>query len=98
MERGGYIYILTNSNNKVLYVGVTSNLRDRIWQHKNKHYPNSFSARYNTFKLVYFEGFSLIEEAIAREKQLKAGSRRSKMILIHEFNPDWEDLYDGISD
>jgi putative endonuclease len=69
----GFIYIITNSNNTTLYIGVTSNLHHRILEHKEKRYPNSFSARYNLSKLVYFEHFQMIGDAIAREKQLNEG-------------------------
>lgn len=93
MEKGGWVYITTNRPDGVLYVGVTSDLIQRIGQHKAKHYPNSFSARYNLDQLVYFEEFSSIVEAIAREKQLKAGSRAKKVALIEKNNPRWRDLY-----
>ncbi len=92
MERGGAIYILTNKNNTVLYTGVTSDLRKRLYEHKNKIYATSFTKKYNVSKLVYFEVFSLIEEAIAREKQIKSGSRKKKIELVESINPDWEDL------
>ncbi len=92
MERGGAIYILTNKNNTVLYTGVTSDLRKRLYEHKNKIHPSGFTARYNVSKLVYFEVFSSIEEAIAREKQIKGGSRKKKNQLIDSLNPDWKDL------
>ncbi|MEK6478930.1 GIY-YIG nuclease family protein [Catalinimonas sp. 4WD22] len=82
MERGGYVYIITNTHHTTLYVGMTSNLQRRIQQHKQKYYPRSFSARYNLHKLVYYEVFSRIEEAIAREKQLKSGNRKKKEMLI----------------
>lgn len=98
MERGGYVYILTNKNNTVLYTGVTSNLYNRIQEHTHKKYPNSFSAKYNVTKLVYYEGYSSIEEAIAREKQLKAGSRIKKCNLINAFNPTWNDLVDDVKE
>ena len=98
MQRGGYIYILTNNSNKVLYVGVTSKLYHRIYEHKNKVYPYSFSAKYNIHKLVYYEGFSCIEEAIYREKQLKAGSRKKKLELVNAFYPSWEDLFEDVLD
>ncbi len=98
MERGGYVYILTNKHNKVLYTGVTSKLRKRIYQHKTNYYPKSFTARYNVHKLVYYEGFDSIVEAIAREKQIKAGPRKKKIELINKMNPDWKDLYDTIPD
>jgi putative endonuclease len=90
----GYFYILTNSSNSVLYAGVTSDLRGRILKHKTKRYANSFSARYNVDKLVYFETFETIGEAIKREKQVKGGSRRRKVELINGLNPGWEDLSD----
>ena len=89
----GYIYIVTNYNNTTLYVGVTSDLADRIKQHKNKIFPNSFSAKYNLNKLVYFEQFQMIGDAIAREKQIKAGSRLKKIQLIESLNPEWRDMY-----
>ncbi|HRC32376.1 MAG TPA: GIY-YIG nuclease family protein [Bacteroidia bacterium] len=98
MERGGYIYIITNQNNTTLYVGVTSKLKQRIWEHKNKVYPNSFSAKYNLNKLVYYEGHESIDEAIAREKQLKAGPRKKKEKLILDSNPHWNDLYDYVEE
>jgi len=97
MERGGAIYILTTKKNTALYVGVTSDLFSRITQHKEKKYPKSFTARYNISKLVYYEKFHSIVEAIAREKQLKAGSRQKKIDLINSINPDWNDLYGEIS-
>ncbi len=89
----GFVYIITNLNNTTLYIGVTSDLIQRIKEHKNKKYPNSFSAKYNLVKLVYFEQFQLIEDAIAREKQLKGGSRANKVKLIENVNPDWKDLF-----
>ena len=98
MERGGYIYIVTNKNNTTLYVGVTSHLRDRIYEHKTSADPKSFTARYNLNKLVYYEGFAFIEEAIAREKQLKGGSRNRKLALVNSINADWKDLYDSIQE
>ncbi len=78
MKREGYIYIMTNKNNTTLYIGVTSDLVNRVFEHKNKVYPSSFTARYNLSKLVYFEEYNSIEYAIFREKQLKAGSRDKK--------------------
>lgn len=98
MERGGYIYFMTNINNSVIYTGVTSKLRERFYEHKTRKYPQSFTARYNCHKLVYFESFISIEEAIAREKQLKAGPRSKKEILITRMNPGWNDLSDQIED
>ncbi|MGB1019449.1 MAG: GIY-YIG nuclease family protein [Chitinophagales bacterium] len=98
MERGGYIYILTNKNNTTLYIGVTSNLHNRVHEHKTKKFRTSFTAKYNLDKLVYFETFTSIEEAIAREKQLKAGSRKKKVALINAKNSDWLDLFNDIED
>jgi putative endonuclease len=88
----GFVYIMTNNYNTVLYTGVTSDLVSRVHKHKIKKYPGSFSARYNVVKLVYFESFETIVEAIDREKQIKAGSRSKKVALINKANPKWEDL------
>jgi len=88
----GYGYILTNKNNSVLYTGVTSNLKERIIQHKTRKHPHSFSARYNLGKLVHFECLDSIWEAIKREKQIKAGPRRKKLELINRSNPELRDL------
>lgn len=98
MEKGGYIYIMTNQNNTVLYTGVTSNLRNRAFEHREKIFKSSFTNRYNVNKIVYFEFFQNIEEAIAREKQIKGGSRAKKEALINDFNPQWKDLYDEIEE
>ena len=93
MSKGGYVYILTNKNNNVLYIGVTSHLAQRIWQHRNGKFKNAFTSRYNLTKLVYYEEFLTIEDAIAREKQLKAGSRKKKTDLIEKRNPEWKEFY-----
>ena len=93
MEKGGYIYILTNKNNSVLYVGVTSNFEQRMWQHRTGQFKNAFTSRYNISKLVYYEIFLTIGDAIAREKQIKAGSRKKKIELITKRNSEWKDLY-----
>ena len=86
--------MLTNKNNTVIYIGVTSNLLKRIYQHKTKAYKG-FTSKYNCEKLVYFEEYEFINEAIAREKQLKAGNRKRKEDLINLENPKWTDLSDG---
>ena len=91
-NRIGYIYILTNKHNTVLYTGVTSNLKKRIYEHKSK-LIDGFSKKYNLSKLVYYEIFDDMESAIAREKQIKAGSRKSKNGIIKNFNPAYRDLY-----
>ena len=75
---------------------MTSDLITRIDQHKTKMYKKSFSHKYNLEKLVYYEAFDFIEEAIEREKQLKAGSRKKKVDLINKINPEWKDLYKDI--
>jgi len=92
MERGGYVYIMTNKNNTVLYTGVTSNLTKRVLEHKKQLHPRSFTAKYNIAKLVYYEGLDHIQDAIASEKQIKAGSRQDKLDLINAMNPHWIDL------
>ena len=94
----GFIYIITNKNNTTLYIGVTSNLPQRIQQHKEKTHKDSFSSRYSLDKLVYYEQFQMIGDAIGREKQLKAGSRAKKIGLITALNPEWDDLYKDIED
>ncbi|MBV5330537.1 MAG: GIY-YIG nuclease family protein [Chlorobium sp.] len=89
----GFVYILTNTYNKVLYTGVTSDLKRRIYEHRNK-LANGFTKKYNCTKLVYYEITEEIETAIEREKQIKAGSREKKLALIKGFNPAWTDLYE----
>jgi putative endonuclease len=90
-----YTYILTNQRNTVLYVGVTADLVRRIYEHKmNK--GSGFTSKYNVHKLVYFEVFEDVTEAIKREKQLKGGSRKQKILLIEKNNPEFRDLYQDI--
>ena len=96
MNYGGCVYILTNKNKTVLYTGVTVDLKTRINEHKNKLFPKSFTSRYNCNKLVYYEGFHRIEDAIFREKQIKSGSRKKKISLIESINPEWQDLYEEV--
>ncbi|MFA6251810.1 MAG: GIY-YIG nuclease family protein [Candidatus Paceibacterota bacterium] len=86
-----YIYIITNYNNTVLYTGVTNNLERRIQEHKSKTI-SSFSNKYNLNKIVYYEQFSNINDAISREKQIKGGSRKKKVSLVNNLNPEWRDL------
>ncbi|OGU56172.1 MAG: hypothetical protein A2V66_09570 [Ignavibacteria bacterium RBG_13_36_8] len=90
-----YIYLMTNKNNTVIYTGVTNNLARRVYEHKNKLLPG-FTAKYNVTKLVYFEETPDINSAIAREKQIKAGSRKKKETLINSFNKNWNDLSNTI--
>ena len=88
-----YIYIITNKPKGVLYIGFTKRLKERIYQHKNKAHPTTFSARYNLDKLVYFEEFEIEKEARLREKRMKKWNRDWKIELIEKENPDWTDLY-----
>lgn len=85
------VYIMTNKNNTVLYTGVTNNLTRRVFEHKEK-LVRGFTQRYNATKLVYYEASESVYSAIAREKQIKAGSRRKKIDLINSMNPEWRDL------
>ena len=87
-----YIYIMANKSNSTLYVGVTSDLIKRVYEHKNS-FVESFTKKYNIKNLVYFEVFDSIEDAIAREKQLKNWKREWKIALIEKENADWIDLY-----
>ena len=96
MQYGGCVYIMSNKNQTTLYTGVSSQLPFRVLQHKEKSHPTSFTAKYNCDHLVYYYFFSRIEEAIAREKQIKAGSRASKIKLIEGMNPEWKDLYEEL--
>lgn len=91
----GYVYILTNTSNKVIYTGVTSDLIARLYQHKNK-LSKGFTGKYNCNKLVYFEHGDDISGCIRREKQIKAGSREKKIALINNMDPEWIDLYESL--
>ncbi len=90
------VYIMANRRNGTLYTGVSSNLVQRVWQHKEGRL-GGFSAKYKTTQLVYFEQCGDMLSAIEREKQIKAGSRKKKLVLIETMNPDWRDLYSDIS-
>ena len=87
---------MANKNNTTLYVGVSTDLNARVWEHKIKVSSSSFTARYNIEKLVYFEGFDQIEKAIEREKFIKGKSRKWKEALINKVNSNWNDLSDEI--
>jgi len=89
------VYIMTNAHNKVLYTGVTNNLARRVYEHKNG-MGGVFTKKYNIDKLVYYEIGNDINEAIAREKQIKGGSRQKKIDLVNSMNPKWKDLYEEI--
>ncbi|MCR4263301.1 MAG: GIY-YIG nuclease family protein [Candidatus Roizmanbacteria bacterium] len=90
-----WVYILSNRSNSTLYIGITSNLIKRIYQHKN-HLADGFSKKYNLNKLVYYEQYEQIDEAILREKRLKKWNRKWKEELIEKFNAEWNDLYKNI--
>ena len=90
-----YVYMMTNSRNTVLYVGVTNDLVRRVYEHKEK-LAAGFTRKYNIVKLVYYEIFQDVENAILREKQIKAGSRQKKVELINSKNREWRDLYDEL--
>jgi putative endonuclease len=92
MDGQYYIYIMTNTYHTVLYTGVTNNIQRRVYEHKEKLVPG-FTKKYNIDKLVYFEISNDIQSAIFREKQIKAGSRAKKLMLIETANPEWQDLY-----
>jgi putative endonuclease len=95
MEKQYYVYIMTNKYNTVLYAGITNDLKRRTYEHKNK-LVDGFTKKYNITNLVYYEVFYDPENAILREKQIKAGSRQKKFDLINSMNSCWQDLYDEI--
>jgi putative endonuclease len=90
------VYIMTNAHHTVLYTGVTNNLARRVYEHKNG-LGSVFVKKYNVHKLVYYEQGNDIHAAIAREKQIKGGSRQKKLDLINKMNPAWKDLYEEIT-
>jgi putative endonuclease len=92
MDKHYYVYILASKKNGTLYVGVTSDLTRRIWEHKSKA-VEGFTQKYNANKLVYFEQYDDAENAIKREKRLKKYNRKWKLELIEKVNPEWRDLY-----
>ena len=83
---------MASARNGTLYVGVTNDIVRRVHEHKNKTFPDSFTAKYNCHMLVYYEDYKYVNDALRREKKLKAGSREQKIILIESINPDWLDL------
>ncbi len=96
MAKQPAIYIMANRRNGTLYTGVTSDLPKRAWQHKEGVPPKSFTSRYGCKMLVYYELCDEMISAIAREKQIKGGSRADKIKLIESMNPNWRDLYEDI--
>lgn len=95
MEKRFFVYMLASQKNGTLYVGVTSDLPKRVWEHKNN-MVEGFTEKYKVHDLVYYEAFDGAENAIHREKRLKKYQREAKIKLIQDKNPDWEDLYEGI--
>ena len=95
MSKKGYVYILFNKKHGTLYIGVTSDLIKRVYEHKNK-FVEGFTKKYGVDKLGYFEAYDNILDAITREKQLKAGNRQNKINLIEQNNKEWKDLYSEI--
>ena len=92
MDKQYYVYIMTNPTRTVLYTGVTNDLRKRVYQHKEKLVPG-FTGSYNVSKLVFYEMTPDVRSAIAREKQIKGGSRAKKITLVETMNPEWSDLF-----
>ncbi len=95
MTKQYYVYIMTSKINSTLYTGVTNDLKRRVFEHKNK-LLEGFTKKYNIDKLLFYEAYDDINNAIAREKQIKGGSRAKKIQLIEEMNSKWDDLYDEI--
>lgn len=89
---------MTNVHSTVLYCGATTDLYKRISEHKNKIFTNSFTSRYNIEKLVYFEVFTIPGNAFEREKRMKGSSRKRKIELINNFNPEWRDLFEMLKE
>ena len=95
MDKQYYVYIMTNRRNTVLYTGITNDLIRRVYEHKEK-LDDGFTKKYNITKLVYYEVFECIENAILRENQIKAGSRQNKIELVNATNIEWHDLYEEL--
>jgi putative endonuclease len=98
MKRGGAVYIMTSKRNGTLYTGVTSDLRQRVWEHRANAFPDGFTAKYACHTLVYYCSFQRIEEAIAEEKRIKGNNRDFKLKLIEDMNPEWKDLWEDIKE
>lgn len=95
MKKGGYVYLMSNVMNSVLYTGVTNDLKKRVYEHKHS-FVDSFTKKYNVVKLVYYEIFDSIQSAISREKQIKGWIRKKKNDLVTAINPNWKDLYNNL--
>jgi len=98
MKRGGCVYIMANKRNGTLYVGVTSRLVERMYEHRACINKDSFTAKYNCKMLVYYSPFNTIEEAIHEEKRIKGGNRKAKIELIENMNTEWKDLWEEIKE
>jgi putative endonuclease len=96
LPRAPCVYILANRRRGTLYTGVTSNLAQRVFQHRQK-LTGGFTARYGCNRLVFYESYERMDEAIAREKQIKGGSRATMIALIEAMNPEWKDLYGNLA-
>jgi putative endonuclease len=95
MDKQYYVYIMTNAKHTALYTGVTNDLKSRVWEHKEK-LVEGFTKKYHIDKLIYYEVCEDIVSAISREKQIKAGSRKKKIELVHSMNSEWGDLYEEL--
>ena len=95
LDRQYYIYIMTNKKNTVIYIGVTNDLKRRVYEHREK-LAEGFTKKYKISKLVYYEVFEDVENAILREKQIKGGSRQKKIELVNSMNKEWRDLYEEL--
>ena len=95
LDKQYYVYMMTNKHNTVLYTGVTNDLQRRAYEHRTGQ-GSSYTSRYNATKLVWYEISQDVNAAIAREKQIKGGSRKKKIALVEQMNPEWRDLYDDL--
>jgi putative endonuclease len=95
MGKQYFVYIMTNKHHTVLYTGMTGSIIERGWQHKKK-LVDGFTNKYNATKIVYFESFETVNQAIHREKQIKGWTRKKKEALISWINPNWDDVYDEV--
>ena len=98
MKNGGYVYIMASGRMGTIYIGSSSDLIGRVFEHKNKVYPKSFTAKYNCDKLVYFEYHERLDDMVLRERRLKEWPRNWKIKLIIDKNPNWHDLYPELLD
>ena len=94
MKNGGYVDIMTNMKMGTLYIGSSSNIIKRVWQHKTKYFPECFTAEHETDRLVYYEFHESLENMVKRERQMKELDRNWKLRLIIDMNPQWDDLYE----